>query len=93
MFNYCTEDAEDRQDVMEKVDGRIRALEAILLELVEISPDLIRAAKESIRQKWKDELRCKKLADALDQFTSRPLDEHAEAALDELIYKAERKRH
>ena len=90
MSNYYMEDAEDNQDDSEKVEGRIRAIEAILLELPEISPDLIQAAKQSIREKWKSELGSKMLADALDQFRGR-LDKHAEAALDELISEARRK--
>jgi hypothetical protein len=88
MSDNWTERSEDKQDGTEELRGRIRALEAIILELAEISPDLIRAAKESLRQRWKNENR---QWGRLIAEMNRPYDNHAEAALDALIRDAESK--
>lgn len=71
-----------------KLEGRVRALEALILELPETTPELVQAAKASIQAKIKSRDR---LAEAREKLKA-PLDEHAEAALDELLNRAEAKK-
>ena len=78
---------QDEQAISE-LDGHIRAIEAILLELVDANT--IRAAKERLRKRWKNEGRNRPWADISDRL-NRPYDHDAEAALDVLINKAESK--
>jgi hypothetical protein len=78
---------QDEQAISER-DGHIRAIEAILLELVDANT--IRAAKERLRKTWKNERRNRRWADISDCL-NRPYDHDAEAALDALINKAESK--
>ncbi|HEY7244213.1 MAG TPA: hypothetical protein VH678_10060 [Xanthobacteraceae bacterium] len=73
----------------EKLEGRIRAIEAILLELPEVTPDIIEAAKARIRDPKRQ--REPKLAEAMLQIGGH-LDEPAEKALDNLKYQAEQRR-
>jgi hypothetical protein len=68
MTNVRIDDAEDKQDYLEKMEGRIRAIEVILLELPEINPDLVRAAKDNLRRKWKNKSGNRRMADLLDQM-------------------------
>ncbi len=71
-----------------KLEGRVRALEALILELPETTPELVQAAKASIQARIKSRDR---LAEAREKLKA-PLDEHAEAALDELLNRAEAKK-
>ena len=65
----------------DETEGRIRAIEAVLLHLPEISPSVMQAAKAWIRNpKRQPDL---KVAEVKLQISGR-LDEHAEKALDEL---------
>jgi hypothetical protein len=65
----------------DELEGRIRALEAILAELREVTPDVIGAAKAYLRdpKRWRDP----KMAEMRLQISGH-LDEHAEKALDDL---------
>jgi hypothetical protein len=65
----------------DELEGRVRAIEAILLELPEVTPDVIKAAKTRIRDP-----KCQPqpdLAEAMLKIGGR-LDQHAEKALDNL---------
>jgi hypothetical protein len=73
----------------EELNGRVRAIEAILLVLADAST--LRAAKERLRQAWKNESPLhQQWADLLNKI-NRPYDQHAEAALDALIREAKSK--
>ena len=90
MYNILmdyTERTEDEQVISEELKGHVRAIEAILLELADA--DTIRNAKARFRRTWKNKKRNRLLADVANS-AKRPYDEHAEAALDALIYEAER---
>ena len=65
----------------DELEGRIRAIEAILAELREVTPDVIDAAKAYLRdpKRWRDP----KMAEMRLQISGH-LDEHAEKALDDL---------
>jgi hypothetical protein len=65
----------------DELEGRIRAIEAVLAELREVTPDVIDAAKAYLRdpKRWSDP----KMADMRLQISGH-LDEHAEKALDNL---------
>jgi hypothetical protein len=67
-----------------ETEGRIRAIEAVLLHLPEINSDVIQAARDWIRNpKRQPDL---KVAEVKLQISGH-LDEHAEKALDELRYQ------
>jgi len=68
----------------DETEGRIRAIEAVLLHLPGIDPDVIRAAKDWIRnpKRQSDSTVAK-----VKLEISGHLDEHAEKALDELKYE------
>ncbi len=65
----------------DELEGRIRAIEAVLAELREVTPDAIDAAKAYLRdpKRWRDP----KMAEMRLQISGH-LDEHAEKALDDL---------
>jgi hypothetical protein len=65
----------------DELEGRIRAIEAVLAELREVTPDVIDAAKAYLRdpKRWRDP----KLAEMRLQIRGH-LDERAEKALDDL---------
>jgi hypothetical protein len=65
----------------DELAGRIRAIEAVLIELRELTPDLIDAAKASLRDPkgWHDP----REAEVRLQISGH-LDVHAEKALDDL---------
>ncbi|MFY9958635.1 hypothetical protein [Bradyrhizobium sp.] len=65
----------------EELEGRIRAIEAVLAELGEVTPDVIGAAKAYLRdpKRWHDP----KMAEMRLQISGH-LDAHAEKALDDL---------
>jgi hypothetical protein len=65
-------------------EGRIRAIEAVLLHLPEINRDVIQAAKDWIRSPKRQP--DSKVAQVKLQISGH-LDEHAEKALDELTYR------
>jgi hypothetical protein len=73
----------------DELEGRIRAIEAILLELAEVTPDVIGAAKTRIRDP-----KHQPHPDAAEGMLrmSGHLDQHAEKALDKLKHRAERRR-
>jgi hypothetical protein len=71
------------------LEGRIRAIEAILLELEKVTPEVIEAAKARIRDPKHQ--RDPKIAEMMLYVGGR-LDEHAEKALDDLRYRAEQRR-
>jgi hypothetical protein len=68
-----------------KLAGQVRALEAVLLEIPEVTPDRIRTAKESLRARYRNSYnpRRREAAMLLDKIKA-PYDEHAEAALEAL---------
>jgi len=80
----------DERPIMAKdeLEGRIRALEAVLIELQEVTPDVIDAAKEYLRdpKRWPDP----KKAEVRLQIAGN-LDEHAEKALDDLKWRKNHK--
>jgi hypothetical protein len=65
----------------DELKGRVRAIEAVLAELPEVTPHVIDAAKAYLRdpKRWSDP----KMADMRLQISGH-LDEHAEKALDDL---------
>ena len=65
-------------------EGRIRAIEAVLLHLPDISPDVIRSAKDWIRNPKRQP--DSKVAEVKLEISGH-LDEQAEKALDELKYQ------
>jgi hypothetical protein len=74
------------------LEGRIRALEALVIELSETTPDLVRAAKESLRTKFKSYNRHYRQRAELLERINAPFDAPAEAALDNLVREAESKK-
>lgn len=68
----------------DETEGRIRAIEAVLLHLPEISPGVMQAAKAWIRNPKRQPN--SKVAEVKLQISGH-LDEHAEKALDELTYQ------
>ena len=68
----------------DETEGRIRAIEAVLLHLPEIKPDVIQAAKDWIRNPKRQP--DSKVAEVKLQISGH-LDEHKEKALDELTYQ------
>ena len=65
----------------DELEGRIRAIEAVLAELHEVTPHVIDAAKAYFRDPKR--LRDPKVAEMRLQISGH-LDEHAEKALDDL---------
>jgi hypothetical protein len=63
------------------IEGRARAIEALMLEMPGMTQELIQAAKEGVRDDAKRRIRD---SAALLEQLGAPLDEHAEAALDSL---------
>jgi len=65
----------------DELEGRIRAIEAVLIELREVTPDVIDAARAYLRdpKRWSDP----KIAEVRLQISGH-LDPHAEKALDDL---------
>jgi hypothetical protein len=65
----------------DELEGRVRAIEAVLAELPEVTPDAIDAAKAYLRdpKRWNDP----QMAEMRLQISGH-LDEHAEKALDDL---------
>jgi hypothetical protein len=68
----------------DETKGRIRAIEAVLLHLPGIDPDVIHAAKDWIRNPKRQS--DSKVAKVKLEISGH-LDEHAEKALDELKYE------
>jgi hypothetical protein len=68
----------------DETEGRIRAIEAVLLHLPEINRDVIQAAKDWIRNPKRQP--DSKVAEVKLQISGH-VDEHAEKALDELTYR------
>jgi hypothetical protein len=68
----------------DELEGRIRAIEAVLIELREVTPDVIDAAKGYLRdpKRWPDQ----KEVQMRLQIAGH-LDEHAEKALDDLKWR------
>ena len=69
----------------DELEGRIRAIEAVLIELREVTPDVIDAAKAYLRDPNRDPKRWPdpKMAEVRLQIAGN-LDEHAEKALNDL---------
>jgi hypothetical protein len=79
-------EAEDVEELWrDKLEGRVRAIEALISEMPGVTEARIAAAKERIRKNAKGRLGSwsATAADLRDRI-GRPLDEHAEAALDNL---------
>jgi hypothetical protein len=80
----------DERPIMAKdeLEGRIRAIEAVMIELREVTPDVIDAAKAYLRdpKRWSDP----KKAEVRLQIAGN-LDEHAEKALDDLKWRKNHK--
>jgi predicted nucleic acid-binding Zn-ribbon protein len=68
------------------LEGRIRGLEALVIEFPDVTPAEVRAAKEKLRTAYKN--RNRHTAELKDKINA-PYDKHAEAALDDLARKAE----
>jgi hypothetical protein len=68
----------------DETEGRIRAIEAVLLHLPGINPDLIHVAKDWISNPKRQP--DSKVAEVKLEISGH-LDEHAEKALDELKYQ------
>ena len=68
----------------DETEGRIRAIEAVLLHLLGINPDVIQAAKNWIRNPKRQP---DSKVDKVKLQISGHLDEQAEKALDELKYE------
>ncbi len=68
--------------------GRLRALEALVLEMG-VTPQQIQAAQERIKEgvRRKD----KQVADMIEKL-GKPLDEHADEALEKLKWRLEREK-
>ena len=73
----------------DELEGRVRAIEAILLELPEVTPDVIKAAKTRIRDPKRQPR--PDVAEGMLKMSGY-LDRHAEKALDNLKDRAERTR-
>jgi hypothetical protein len=82
MSSFSTDSTNAEDDSPEELKGRIRAIEAILLELADSNS--MRTAKVALRRRWKNNGRNRQQADILDKI-NHPYDKHAEAALDALI--------
>ena len=80
-----TDTTEPEEDLTAKLEGRIRALEAVIAELPGLTPEHICAAKERVRRDVKSRMRgYARFAELVEQM-GRPLDGDAEASLDELL--------
>jgi hypothetical protein len=66
------------------IEGRIRAIEALMLEMPGMTQELIETAKKRIRDDAKGGSRAHRDAAAILERLGSPLDEHAEAALGSL---------
>jgi DNA-binding FrmR family transcriptional regulator len=66
------------------IEGRTRAIEALMLEMPGITQELIKVAKERVRDNVKGGTRRDRDFAALQEQLGAPLDEHAEGALDRL---------
>jgi len=71
----------------DETEGRIRAIEAVLLHLPAMNRDVIQAAKDWIRNPKRQS--DSKVAEVKLQISGH-LDEHAEKALDELTYRLQK---
>jgi hypothetical protein len=96
LTNNWTEHNQQGKDRSEEMEGRVRALEAIILEMPEVTPDRIRAAKERLRAEFRS---CHQrnsygqgTIELLDKINA-PYDKHAEASLDKLAREAEIRLH
>ena len=75
-------------DQLTKLEGRLRAIEAILLEMPEITTATVKAAKLRLRQLATGQPGSTQAAAAsLRQSLGEPLDKVAEAALDEFLQR------
>jgi hypothetical protein len=72
-----------------ETEGRIRAIETVLLHLPGINPDVIRAAKDWIRNPKRQP--DSKVAEVKLEISGH-LDAHAEKALDELKYQFQKRK-
>ncbi len=72
----------------DELEGRIRAIEAVLAELREVTPDVIDAAKAYLRdpKQWSDPKKAE-----MRLHISGHLDVHAEKALDDLKWRKNHK--
>jgi hypothetical protein len=73
----------DEDDPLAKLEGKMRAIEALLLEMPGLTPERVNAAKEGVRANEKFRTRSTRSAELLEK-TGAPLDKHAEAWLDNL---------
>ena len=72
----------------DELEGRIRAIEAVLSELREVTPDIIDSAKAYLRDPKRSP--DPKMAEMRLQIAGH-LDEHAEKALDDLKWRKNHK--
>src|ERR1700733_8263296 len=91
-YNYGTDQKGGDPAANDELAGEMRAFMAILLELPEVTPEVIAAAKNRLRNEHLNsrEQRTRDYA-KLKVRMKLPIDEHAEAALDELHYRAQRR--
>lgn len=85
-FSDC--DCNEIRCVKAELEGRIRGLEALLIEIPEVTPERIIAAKERIRERERQRDRGRGRCKTLELF-NQPFDKHAEAELDALLYMVE----
>jgi hypothetical protein len=91
-YHYGTDQKGGDPVTNDKVAGEIRAFMAVLLELTEVTPEVIAAAKNRLRNEHlnsREQHTCDYAT--LKVRMKLPIDEHAEAALDELHYRARRR--
>jgi hypothetical protein len=72
------------------IEGTVRAIEALMLEMPGMTQELIQAAKRRFRDNVKTGTRRDPNIVALLEELGAPFDEHAEAALDSLAYALKR---
>jgi hypothetical protein len=78
-------------DRFAKIEGRLRALEALFIEMPATTEKLVNSTKNRVRAKIRR--KSPELADAISRLRSTGyLDEHAEGALDDLAYAVKSKK-
>jgi len=80
----------DDNDPLTKLEGKVRAIEALLLEMPEVTPERVNAAKERVRANEKFRTRSTRSAELLEKM-SAPLDKHAETWLDNLAFSLKKR--
>jgi hypothetical protein len=91
-YHYETDREVSNLASIEDLRGEIRAVKAILLELPEVTPEVIDAAKRRLRSEQLNHRNdATRLHAEIKVAMDRPIDEHAEAVLDEMRHHAQSK--